>query len=237
MTHEETQGQVAEIRSLTAQVRGWRIAVAVLSIVVLLGGALRVTQAVRGLTTAGPGQEEFVAELGTGLKRDVVPLVGRVASQTFNELKPAVDAELRKLDRRSPELLAALEKEIILLTTNLTKRTEKVLDRTFGQVLSRREQKIRQLFPEVTQQNVADLVANLATQGEKQMDDVVTRLFGGHLESLHDITRNLERIHQQEAGSLDEEVATWEMASLLYDVLLGELKESQPGNNLAPQTP
>jgi hypothetical protein len=227
MNADEIKKTIDELQKTQSQIRTWRVTTILVIIAVMLAGIAVLYNAINGLVEEGPGQTEFVSEFTSGFKKNVLPVVGRIVGQTFSQIKPAVEAELAKLDRRSPELLGAFERELLVLSTNMPARGEKVLQVTFGNMLKKREPKIRELYPEATEQNVSELVVNLTAQADAQIEHISDSLFAPHLDALNGIMENLDTIQKVEAPNLKEEVPTWEMAVLLYDVFKDDFKDLQ----------
>ncbi len=227
MNADETKNTIDELQRINSQIRSWRVVTVLTITAIMLVGIFVLYNEVNGLVEKGPGQEEFVTEFTSGFKKNVLPVVGKIAGQTFSQIKPAVVTELSKLDQRSPELLAAFERELLVLSTNMSARGEKVLNVTFGNVLKKREAKIRELYPEATEENVSTLVVNLTAEAEAHMDRIGDNLFAPHLEAINGITENLDTIQKLEAPNLKEEVSTWEMGVLLYDLFKDDFKDLQ----------
>jgi len=225
MNSDEIKKQVEELTALRAQTRYWRLGVTLGILTLVLGGVALIINACYGLAKEGPKQKEFIGELTAGLKRDVAPSVERIAKQTVNELKPAIEKELKKLNDRTPELMDRFNKEAMLLQVNLPKRGEKVLTNTFGVMLKKREGKVREMFPDATEQKVSTLVLNLTEEAESQMHGVSERLFGSHLKSINAIFAHLETMQTSESANTAEDVPTWEMAILVFDIIRDEFKE------------
>lgn len=236
MNSEEIQKQIAELAALRSQAKYWRLGVTLGILTLVLGGVAAIVNACYSLAKEGPKQELFISELTTGLKRDVVPSVERIAKQTVNELKPAIEKELKKLNDRTPELMEKFNKEAMLLQNNLPKRGEKVLNNTFGTMLKKREAKVREMFPDATEQKISALVVNLTDEAENQMHSLTERLFGSHLKAITAVFANLETIQTSEAVNTKDEVPTWEMAVLVFDILREELKDLDAESLVAADT-
>lgn len=224
MNPEEVRKQIEELDSLRAQTSRWRTC-SVLAILVIVGVCVtKMIGAVTDLAREGPQQKEFLSELERGLKTDVVPALEKIGVRTVNEIKPAIDLELKRLNDRVPDVAAALHKEIEILSTNLPKRGEKILESSFGAIIKKREEKIRKLYPGVTEEKIASLVATLTAEANDQIDHVVTGLFAPHILALTHITENVAHIQKTEQVSAPAEFHTWEMAALVFDLLHEEFK-------------
>lgn len=225
MSPEEVSRQIVELQLLRSELRRWRVGITLTVAVIVVGGVWSIYDAGNSLAREGPEQEELVAEFTKGLNSEVVPLVERVARKTFYETKIGVEKELAKLDQRTPELALALEKEIMALVRNVPHRGEKVLQASFGAMLKKREADIRKSYPDVTEQKVSTLVATLVEVTEEQVEHMIDHLFAPHLEAIYSVLDNMARIQQTETLRPDEELASWDMALLVFDLVRDEFGE------------
>ena len=236
MSSEETSRQIAELLSLRAQLRRWRLGITLAVTVIVVGGIWSIYDAGNSLAREGPEQEELVAEFTKGLNSEVVPLVEKVALQTFHATRIGVEKELAKLDQRTPELALALRKEIEALVRNVPHRGEKVLQASFGAMLKKREAAIRKSYPDVTEQRVASLVVTLVDVTEEQVDHMINHLFTPHLESINSVLDNMAHIQKTETLRPDEELASWDMALLVFDLIRDEFGELHV-SEITPEDP
>jgi len=81
---------------------------------------------------------------------------------------------------------------------------------------------------------VSELVKNLVTVTEERAASLVETQFAGHIVGLNRIHENLHEIFLAEAGSIQQEVANWEMALLFFDVIREEVR---PLETLDPVKP
>ena len=225
MNPDDVRRQTEELESLRSQTNRWRIGTA-LAIIVIGGVAVgTILKGVFGLVQEGPNQKIFMGEVQTHLKKEVLPSLEVIAGQTVKEIKPRIESELKKLNERSPELAEALHKELLALSGNLPVRGEKVLNATFGAMLKKRESDIRKMYPGVTEEQVAALVANLVTAGQEQIQTITETLFSPHLKALNVIVANIDVIKESEKIDAADEGPTWDTALLIFDILRDDFKE------------
>ena len=220
--------KIVELEQLQKQIRTWRTItiVTVIAVVVICVGLI--SHSVSQLAHDGPEQKEFMNELAAGLQTDVLPTVQQIAGQTANQLIPAIKIEVQKMNDRAPELVNAARKELELLGNNMSVKSEKTLDKTFGDALKKREGKIKEMFPEVTEQRIATLTANLTTVAQEKMTGVAHSLFSGHILALNKITENMQEIYKAEEKNLvTEDVPAWEVALLFFDVFREDLNGAE----------
>lgn len=225
MSPEEVSAQLRELKSLRAQLRLWRTVVPLISVGVVTLGVFSLYRSAESLVSEGPPREEFIAAFTDGLKREVQPTVEKVAQQTFSETKRAVEKEMVRLNERTPEMAGALKKEVEALIQNVPRRGEKVLQASFGAMLKKREAEIRKQYPDVTEQKVATLVLGLTELTQQRLDHVTHQLFSPHLESLGNIMEDVARIQRTENPGPNAELASWDMALLVFDLIRDEFGE------------
>lgn len=223
-TPDEVQRQINELKQLRASTRRWQISTTLLIVVILCAGIGSILHAIMGLAQEGPVQDRFVAELQGGLKKQVVPELDRIAKSTLNDVKRDVETELKKVNERSPEVMQALNKELVALQHNLPQRGEKVLEATLGRELKAREGKIKGMFPNVKEEQVATMVNNLVDESHASMEHLSKTVFGKHLQALTDITANLEVIKKTEKLNPNDDIASWETALDVLDILREDMK-------------
>ncbi|MCU0315335.1 MAG: hypothetical protein MUC92_01950 [Fimbriimonadaceae bacterium] len=220
--------KIGELKELKKQLAWWKwsfvgIAAAVVGICwVTIDGAFR------GLATQGPKQEKFLAELQTGLREDVAPLLEDLAKQTMNEVKPEVEASINRVNERLPELAEASMSELESLQTSLPKRAEKVLEKTFVTMLMKKEEQLQKMFPEATEEQIERLLTNLAESSVEQVGVANDELFAKHQEQLFLIVSHLERIREIEGANIETVDPSWEMGILVLDLFREDLNRMRP---------
>lgn len=78
-------------------------------------------------------------------------------------------AEVKKLNQRTPEMAQASLDQMKLLGDNLPKRGEKVFNATFVRVFNEHESKVKTMFPEATEEQVAHLLTALTEEAQNQV--------------------------------------------------------------------
>ncbi|MEN9572407.1 MAG: hypothetical protein RL514_262 [Verrucomicrobiota bacterium] len=222
MNPEEVTTQVRELESLRAQLRLWRTVIPLVTVGVICYGVFTIYSSAANLLVEGPPREEFVAAFTDGLNKEIRPVVEKVAQQTFTETREAVNQELARLNDRTPEMAGALKREIETLVSNIPRRGEQVLQASFGTMLKKREADIRKTYPEVTEQRVATLMLELTDLSHQRLDHVTHQLFSPHLESLSGIMDDIAHIQRTEAVNPREDLASWDMALLVFDLIKDE---------------
>jgi hypothetical protein len=180
------------------------------------------------LFTAGPIHDEFVAELKAGLQRDVVPQVKTLAVRTVNELAPRVQEEVVKLQTRAPELAGALTAELALFQKNVPARIDKALGASFIEVIQERQAKIRQLYPDLTEENVRTIVASLSEEGALRLDNVAQRVIEPYTEVMTKLVADLNHIRDTEPAPAPGREPAWELAALCANMLQDEIRRTVP---------
>lgn len=225
MTPEEVSTQVRELAALRSQLRLWRTAIPLVTVGVITYGVFTIYHSAASLVVEGPPREAFVAAFTDGLNTEVRPTVEKIAQQTFSETREAVNKELARLNDRTPELAGALKKEVETLIHNVPRRGERVLQASFGAMLKKREADIRKQYPDVTEQRVATLVLQLTDLAQQRLDHVTHHLFSPHLESLSGVMDDVAHIRRTETISAREDLASWDMALLVFDLIRDEFAE------------
>ncbi len=225
MTPEEVSAQVRELESLRSQLRLWRTAIPLITIAIVTHGVVTIYRAAVDLVADGPPREEFVSAYTDGLNREVRPTVEKIAQQTFSLTRDAVRKELTRLNDRTPEMAAALKKEIEALIHNIPRRGEKALQASFGAMLKKREADIRKMYPDVTEQKVASLVLGLTDVSQQRLDRVMQQLFSPHLEALSGIMDDVAHIQRTETVAAQEDLASWDMALMVFDLIRDEFAD------------
>lgn len=227
MDTEQTKQKIAELESLRSQTRAWRVGTALVIIAVVVGCVWTVIHSLKTLFKEGPQQEIFVQELGAGFNDRVRPPAEQIAKQAVSELSPVVQEEFRKLNARAPELMEAFQKETTALAHNLPERAEKVLDGSFTALMKQREAKLKKMFPNLSDENLGNLVDNLIREGSVHMASVIDDMFKPHEEVFDATLAHLYQIQEEEAANIKDETPTWEMALLFFDAIRDDFEEMQ----------
>jgi hypothetical protein len=232
---DRVRREIGELERLQKQILWWRLGTGLFTAAVVIGCVGAINGSVQGLLRPGPRQEAFTTELSAGLQRDVLPSVQNLAGQAITEVRPEVEAEFNRLGERVPELAEASYQQITLLQENLPRRGEKIMGDTFGRMLAEREQKIKAMFPEATEENVKALTVNLSEVAQERAVAVNDKLFSRHMSAMESIVEDMEKIRLAEAASAPATAIaaanggsaaepTWEMAVAVLDVVRDDLK-------------
>ena len=220
--------QITELKNLKKQLQWWRWSLLGATVFVVLATIATVDGAVKGLTQKGPRQEQYVAEVTEGLKNDVAPLVQDLVKQTVEEVKPEIQQAMNHVQSRLPEIAEKAMGEFETLQTNLPKKGEEVLNTTFVSMLRSKEAKLKEMFPEATDEQIETLLNNLADSCKREAGFATGELFAKHHEALESIHRNLLEIHEQEKDNLAGVEPGWEMAVLVLDLFKEDVQNMRP---------
>ena len=220
--------QVDALRAMRREAAIWRYAAFAIVALMVIYSIFTLRASALGLINPGPTQTEFTTQLSEGLQKDVVPNVQEIATRTLTEMRPQVEQSFTKLNDRSPELAQASMNELTALQTNLQSKSEEVFNKTFSEELTKREGKIKEMFPDATEDKIKALVENMTTVGEKHIPAVADSLMSKHLEAMDGIATNIQTIKAQEKVSPSENVANWEMALTVMDLVRDDLRELAP---------
>jgi hypothetical protein len=225
MSTEVISEQIKELENQRRQTRRFNLWVTVALAVIAISGVGAIISSFYDLTSSGPKQDEFLKHLGGRVQADVLPLVQRLADPSIKRLKPAVEAELKRLDARAPEVAAAAIQELNTMGTNLPVRTGIILEQTVGKALHERDDRLRKMFRGVTDQQVVNVLDNIHLEAQDQLVKTGEKLFQPHLNSIHSILANLEKIEKTERVNAKQEINPWQMAFLFMDVFTQDFKE------------
>jgi hypothetical protein len=226
MEPSDVQQNIRELKKLQTQKRLWQLGITVALLVVVLACVLKVRNAVYGLTQPGPTQQAFVTDLDTRLQQNVLPTVQEMGTQALRQVD--YQAELNKLNARTPEIAQASLQQMRLLSNDLAQRGKKVFDTTLQTALKQRQSKIKTLFPDATDEQVSSFMTNFTNEAGQQMADINDALFTRHQKALNGIVENITRIQNEEAPHIQKEPPTWAMALLIFDVAREDLKGLEP---------
>ncbi|MEW6302303.1 MAG: hypothetical protein AB1705_02455 [Verrucomicrobiota bacterium] len=228
MNAEEVRKNIEELQSLRTQTRNWKVIMVVGLLAIVLGCVGTIVANARALIKPGPKQDIFMTELKKGLENEVKPNLEVIVKSTLTHIQKDAQEELKKLNDRTPELIEAAQKELTTsLTRNIPVRGTEALQNTFGKALKQQENTLKKDFPNVTEQKVTSLVTNLVIEAEAQVKEVSATLFSPHLKSLENIYASIDAIHALEAQHIKDEVPTWDMAILVFDIMREELRQAE----------
>ena len=219
-----TPAEIAELKKLRQQNSWWRTGATVLTVLWLGGCVLSVNSSVQGLFNPGARQQAFTTKLSSNLQTTIVPDIQQRAAQTLTEARPEVEASFRKLNDRVPELTQASLSELNTLQTSLPASGQQILSETYGEMLSQKEAKIKEMFPDATEENIKALTTNMTEVAKDKALSVNDKLFAKHQDSLLAIMDSMEKIRATEpkTGGAD---SNWELALAVMDVVREDVKD------------
>jgi len=229
------QTNIRELEALHMQTRFWRwgISLALLITVVICLVTLR--SAVTGLTNEGVTKAAFVQDLSDRMQKNALPSVEQMGMQAIHEIN--FEAEVKKLNQRTPELTQASLQQVKLFGQEMPARGQKVLDSTFGTSLKKHESKIKTMFPEATDGQVAALMTNLSSEAMTQASDINDELFAQHKKAVDSILKDFTTIQKAGGAATKGEAPTWDMALLAFDIARTNLKSLDAQDAKSAKTP
>lgn len=235
MSTEDINKQILELEGLRRQTRRFSLGITLALAVVVLVGVGAIISSFYDLTVAGAKQDLFLKQLGGRLQVQVLPMVQKLVDPSIKRLKPAVETELQRLDARAPEIVNVAIRELNTLGTNLPVRAGFILEETVGKELQKRDARLRKMFPEATDEQVAILLNNIHLEAQDQLLKTGETLFNPHLNSIQNILADLGKIEKTEAVNTKQEISPWQMAYLFMDVFTQEFKDLSVSENAKTQ--
>jgi hypothetical protein len=222
METDAVSRQIQELEAIRRQKRFWSLGATIVLALIVIFSLLGLRSAVYGLGQPGPTQEAFQKDLTQRVQTNAIPAI----TNSMLEGVRGVDygAAAKKLNERTPELVQASMKQMKLLSDDLTQRGNKVFDQTFKAALNNRNKKIREMFPEATEQQVSSLMANLTSEAQAQVADVNDSLFMPHKQALDSIISDLTVIQDAEKGQIKGETPSWELGLMVFDIAREDMK-------------
>ncbi len=225
MNAEEVKQNIHELEKLRLQTRRFRLVTIIALIAIVVVGVSAIINSVYSLATAGSKQDAFVKHLSGNLQKDVLPIVQKIAGRSLERLKPAVEAEMQKLNGRAPEVADVAVKELDRLGNELPVQAEKILDHTVGVTLQKRDNKLRKMYPGLYDQQIPILLDNMNAEAQDQIAQTTEKIFTPHLNSIQSILANLDKIQKTEPLDSKKDIDTWQVAFLFLDVFVQEFKD------------
>ncbi len=217
--------QIEELGRLRRQTRRFTFWTTLALAAIVIVGVGAIINSFHGLTTSGPKQDEFLTHLGGQLQKDALPAVQRFTEPAVKRLRPALEAELKRLDARAPQVADAALRELSILGTNLPVRAVSILEYTVNKELQQRNSRLHKMLPGATDQQVVSLLANMQLEAQDQLAKTGERLFNPHLNSIQSILANLEKIEKTERVNAKQEINPWQVAFVFMDVFTQEFKD------------
>ena len=234
MESATVQANIRELEALRGQTRLWRwgITLALLATTIICLVTLR--NAATSLTSDGATKAAFVQDLSDRMQKDALPTIEQMGTQALHEVN--FNAEVQKLNKRTPELTQASLAQVKLFGDELPVRGKKVLDATFGTALKQQQTKIKTMFPEATDAQVSTLMTNLTNEAMTQAADINDQLFTQHKQAVDSILKDFATIQTTGASEAKGEAPTWDMALLIFDLARNDLKALTPQDSAAPKS-
>ena len=221
-----TQAEIAELQKIRQQTGWWRLGAILVTTLFVGSQFLSVNDSVQGLFQPGTRQTKFVDTLSANVQKDIAPQVQTIAAQTIAETRPEVEASFVKLNGRVPEIAQASLSELETLQTSLPAKGQKILGESFGEMITQKEAKLREMFPDAKEENIKTLTTNLTAVAQAKAISVNDKLFAPHQKALEGIVTHLETIRLAEAKTSPSALGTeWEMALAVMDVVRDDMRE------------
>ncbi len=222
-SNQDIPQKIQELQSAQSQIKFWRTLSIVAVILIVVTCVTVISSGITSLTSPGPQQEAFIADLVKGINQDVVPELQRMATQAAADAAPIVQAELQKLNDMAPEFAESARTELYNLSVNVSGESEKILDESFRGMIESRRRWIEQNFADISQEKVEIMLENLSTIAHERVEAFSDEAFAQQIIALNRITENLHAIQQSEMANVNHEVPTWEMGLLFFDIMRDEL--------------
>ena len=220
------QTNIRELEALRMQTRFWRWGISLTLLIIVVTCLVTLRSAVTGITSDGETKQAFVADLNDRMQKSAVPAVEQMSTEALHEIN--FQAEVEKLNKRTPELARASMQQVKLFGDELPVRGQKVMDATFGAALKKRESKIRAMFPEATDAQITGLMTTLTNEATDQAADINAQLFAQHKKAIDSIMRDFTTIQTSGASDARGQEPTWDMALLIFDLARNDLKSMAP---------
>jgi hypothetical protein len=233
MNTEEAKQQIQELEKLRRQTRRMRLITLVAVLVIMLTGVSAIINSAYSLTLAGPKQDIFIKVLGADLQRDMLPVVKKIASRSAGRLKPAVEAEVQKVNARAPEVAEVALRELNQMTDELPAQGGKIIDQSISGTMHKRDAKLRQMYPDIYDKQINLLLDNLTLEAQDQLAQSGENLFGAHLNSVQNILANLDKIQKTEPVAASQDIDSWQVSFMFMDLFVTEFKDLAPAETVS----
>ena len=228
MHHPDVQRQISELDKVRSQLRLWRTLLSVGFLVVTLGSIAIISKAAHDLFSPGAVQEEFTSTLTANLQKDVVPAIQSKAAQTLTEMRPQIEQSFTQLNSRVPEVSQASLQQIDTLQKNVTTNSAKTLNDTLGKMLGDKESKIKEMFPDVTDDKIKSALQSVGQEAQDRLLHAHDAMLSPHTNALDSIMSHLSQIQATERINPQTDKADWELGITLLDLVQSQAKDAQP---------
>lgn len=227
MNSEEVQSKIEALEALKKEAGLWKLggtiailAIAVTCVLIIIGN-------VKALAEPGPTQDKFVAKLKDTFETQVKPDLIAAGKEAQGKATTLLKAEVEKLNDRIPEFTEKAQGEVMLLAEGLQNDAEVLLNTTFGAMLEKRQEKIRKMYPDVTDANVTSAISNLQTAVEEELQKITEELFVEHLVVIDGIIRHAIKIGESDTTDLLDKDVPWEMGLLIFEIVREEFADGE----------
>lgn len=217
---------VNEIRALRRAARGWRIAATIGCVAVCLIFLLILRHQALKLVHPGPARTAFLHHFGEGLQQQVLPEARDLGVQTVQTLMPKLQAEWIRFQERAPALAEQLTVELELFQKNLPARAEEALQAVFEESFAQRLSKIREQYPDLTEERLALMTGLLVAEGETRLQNIASKIAAPFEKEIFAIVADLEHIRVTEPAPATAEEVAWELARFCARWLEAELEQT-----------
>jgi len=218
MTTQDVRADIARLEAVRRQTQVWRIGISAALLLITIGSLATIRNSVNGLLQPGETQDQFSAKLSANLQKDVVPQVQQLATRTLTEMRPEVQTAFTKLNGRVPEISQAAMTQFDTLQTNVPASGQKALEKTFGNLMNRKEGEFKKQFPNATDANIKAMTKNISDEAAEQIVHSRDTMFSKHLSSLNSIIGHMRTIQGTEKVSSGDQAADWDLVVAALDM-------------------
>jgi len=218
MTTQDVRNDIARLEAVRRQTQFWRIGFSVALLAITLGSLATIRNSVNGLLQPGATQDQFSAKLTSNLQHDVVPQVQQLATRTLTEMRPEVQTAFTKLNGRVPDISQAAVKEFDTLQTDVPASGQKALEKTFGDLMNRKEGEFKKQFPDASDDKIKAMTKNISDEAAEQIVHSQDKLFSKHLGTMNSIVGHLQTIQDTEKVSSGDQNADWDLVVSMLDM-------------------
>ena len=193
---DEARSEIQELESLRAQTSAWRGGLTLAFVVVTIASVLVMWNSLNNLTKDGPQKQQFIGTLSSDLQSGALPAVEQIGSDALHRID--FGEQINKLNKRTPEVADATVSQFKALATDLPKQSEQRLDEQFDSILKDRQARLKQAFPNATDEQIATLMMNVTSEAHVQVAGIADDLFSPHIQSLNSIVSDLNTIEAKE---------------------------------------
>ena len=223
MEGSTTEAHIRELESVRKQINLWRTGSALVIVVTLAVCLGLLYSDAKALAQPGPTQETFVTTLRDNLNEGVVPRLQETASRTVSEMQPIIQREFVDLNKRVPDVTKAAVTQLQELQKSLPDTASKTLTDTFDKALQGKEDTIRKMYPNATEEQVKTLFTNLLQVTNDKSVQLADGILQPHVTQLQTINDNLQRIAQTEPNT-GSNADDWQLGLAVFDVMRDDLK-------------